>query len=231
MASGIYRIDLGNGNFYIGSAANFTKRKSKHRNELKHKIHRNTRMQNCWNKYQIFKFIILEECAKNDLIVREQFYIDQNRDNPKMTNICLVAGSSLGRIASIETRTKMSAAAKNKVVSAETRAKLSKRVYSAETRAKLSAIAKCRVHSVETRKKISVAKQNVSDETRAKLSRWERTSEYCAKISAANKGKKLSVETRAKISAYQKNKVVSAETRAKMSKARKAYYARKREAA
>ena len=218
MASGIYRIDLGNENFYIGSAANFTKRKSKHRNELKHKIHRNIRMQNCWNKYQIFKFIILEECAKNDLIAREQFYIDQNRDNPKMTNICLVAGSCFGRIASIETRTKMSAAAKNKVVSAE-------------TRAKMSAKAKCRVHSAETRKKISVAKQNVSDETRAKLSRWERTPEYCAKISAANKGKKLSVETRAKISAYQKSKVVSVETRAKMSKARKAYYARNQEAA
>jgi len=160
VTSGIYRIDLGNDWFYIGSAVNLSNRKSKHRRNLECGVHRNQVMQNCWNKYQIFKFIILEECAKNDLIVREQFHIDQHRDNPKMTNICLVAGSSLGVVRSAETRAKMSAAHKGKSHSAETRAKLSaaKQNVSPETRAKMSAAWKSRLPaSAETRAKLSAA--------------------------------------------------------------------------
>ena len=144
--AGIYRIDLGNNNFYIGSAVNLANREQQHRNGLKRKDHINIRAQNCWNKYGVFKFTVLEECVKDNLLLREQFHIDQHRDNPKMTNICLVAGSSLGIKRSAETREKLSAALMGHVG----------HVHSDETRAKISDTQTGRVLSHETRTKMSL---------------------------------------------------------------------------
>ena len=72
MNSGIYRIDVGNGWFYIGQTANLIKRKSSHYRALKRKEHVNTIMQNCWNKYQVFEFTVLEKCDIPELLMREQ---------------------------------------------------------------------------------------------------------------------------------------------------------------
>ena len=123
--SGIYRIELGNGHFYIGSAIDIDKRKRDHRREMKRGIHPNRIVQHCWNKYGVFEFTVLEECVKDGLIVREQFYLDQHCDNPKNVNLVSTAGSTLGYKHSAETRARMSAAQMGRVQSDETRTKMS----------------------------------------------------------------------------------------------------------
>ena len=174
--SGIYRIDLGNNNFYIGSAVNLARREQQHRSDLKREVHDNKFVQNCWNKYGVFGFTVLEECAKDDLLLREQFYIGQHRDNPKMTNICLVAGSPLGIKHSDETRARMSAVQMGRVHSDESRANQSAAQmghgFSDETRARISATLKGHVRSADYRANMSKLKLGLvqSDETRTKRS-------------------------------------------------------------
>ena len=81
MNSGIYRIDLGNGWFYIGSAVNLSRREAVHRSTLNHGKHSNIKVQRCWNKYRVFVFNVLEICEKSELISREQFYLDKYFNN------------------------------------------------------------------------------------------------------------------------------------------------------
>jgi len=83
MNSGIYRIDLGNGWFYIGQTSNFVKRKSGHFRALESQLHSNIRMQNCWNKYQVFIFTVLHKCEISELTIQEQFFLDIYFSNPK----------------------------------------------------------------------------------------------------------------------------------------------------
>ena len=200
MNSGIYRIDLGNGWFYIGSAVNLVRREAVHRSTLNNHKHSNIRVQRCWDKHGVFIFSILEKCGKSELISREQFYLDKYFDDKKNTNIAPIAGSTLGFIFSAESKAKMSEFQKGKksyVRSTETLKKLSisqkGRIVSPEHRAKLSNANKGKTLSIETRKKISAAGKGrvFSDEHRAK-------------ISAAHKGKVHSVEHHKKITATKK---------------------------
>lgn len=175
MTSGIYRIDLGNGWFYIGSAVNLKRREREHRRRLKDKSHHNQKMKNIWKKHSVFKFTILEQCTVNELISQEQIYLDKHFNDIKNINFLPKAGSALGVVRSLEYRAKMSAAKKGTVLSAETRAKLSAcrkgKKHSVEARAKISAYQKNRIHSAETRAKMSASQKGrvVSAETRAKL--------------------------------------------------------------
>ena len=139
--SGIYRINLGNGWFYIGSSANMGGRKQNHLSDLNRQKHCNQKMQAIYNKYQVFKFEVLFECAIEELIIKEQVLLDAHFTDGKCANICPTAGSSLGYKHSAESRAKMSVAKQN--VSAETRAKISTALKgvpkSDEHRAKISA--------------------------------------------------------------------------------------------
>jgi group I intron endonuclease len=162
MNSGIYRIDLGNGWFYIGSSADLITRKNQHYRELKCKIHGNRKMQNCWNKYGIFSFTVLQECEISKLLSLEQLQIDKHFNDKKNVNLTPTAGSPLGYVHTAETRANMSITRKGRRHSSETRAKISAsqkgrkgRIPSASTRLKISAAGKGRVQSIETRKKIS----------------------------------------------------------------------------
>lgn len=81
---------------YIGSAANFKRRKTQHINDLKKGKHHNILLQRHFNKYGIndLEFSIISEVQDNkNLITIEQVYIDTT--NPKF-NICKKAGSLLG---------------------------------------------------------------------------------------------------------------------------------------
>lgn len=109
---GIYSItNTLNGHAYIGSAVNISKRWSKHISNLKNNEHHSGHLQNAWNKYGVdcFEFSILEQCEKEQLIEREQLYIDS--EHPEY-NIAPTAGSSLGVECTAATRAKISAAAK-----------------------------------------------------------------------------------------------------------------------
>ena len=173
MTSGIYRIDLGNDWFYIGSTVDIKRREREHRWKLDNKIQDNKKMQNVWNKYGVFEFTVLEECVKENLIIREQIYLDKHFGDANNVNLCSTAGSCLGVVRSAETKAKMAKAKRN--ISAETRAKISASlkgtVLSAKTRAKMVAAKKGKRHSAETKAKISASQKGktASAETRAKM--------------------------------------------------------------
>ena len=161
--SGIYRIELGNEHFYIGSAVDLDRRKREHCREMKRGVHPNKIVQHCWNKYGVFEFTVLEECEIPELLATEQVWIDKHFADPKNANLSPTAGSPLGCKHSAETRAKLSAVRKGVPKSAETRAKMSiagkGREHSAETRAKMSATRKGKPWSAETRAKISATRR------------------------------------------------------------------------
>jgi group I intron endonuclease len=92
-------------------------------------------------KWKGFKLIILETVENNKeiLLTREQFYLDQFKP---YYNILSEAGSTIGRVSSIETRDKISKSLTGKSHSVETKLKMSEahknKVFSEETKAKLS---------------------------------------------------------------------------------------------
>lgn len=77
--AGVYKITcLKNNLFYIGSSWNLYKRYKEHTNDLKKNRHTNDHLGNSWNKYgeANFLFEIIEECEINNILEREQYYLD-----------------------------------------------------------------------------------------------------------------------------------------------------------
>lgn len=135
--SGIYIIKTKiNNRFYIGSAINLYNRKHTHLTHLKQKKHCNAKLQRFVNKHGIenIYFECVELCEKENLIKREQFYIDTL--NP-FYNIAKKAGSTLGTKITKEQSEKLSKLRKGKQNSLG-------RKYSKETILKMSQSAKKR---------------------------------------------------------------------------------------
>lgn len=108
MKSGIYQImNKKNFHMYVGSAVDMKERWYDHKEYLRKGIHDNSHLQNAWNKYNEdnFEFSEIEFVEKEELISKEQFYIDFL--NPEY-NICKIAGNTFGVFPSKETRQKMS---------------------------------------------------------------------------------------------------------------------------
>ncbi len=232
--TGIYKIvNTINGHKYVGSAVDMKKRWKRHLYELEASKHHSPKLQNAWNKYgeDAFEFSVIEECerARKVLLGREQYWMDTLESyGPSGYNIAKhAANPMLGRAHTTETREKMSDAQKGKIISEETRAKLSAAATnsSPETRKKISDARKGKKASAQTRAKMSVSAKNkppVSEETKTKISvssknRPPISEETRKKISDARKGKKASVQARAKMAASSTNP--SPETRKKMSDA------------
>ena len=93
---GIYVIkNKINGKFYIGSSDDIRHRWYEHSYKLKRNKHNNTHLQNAWNKYgeNNFEFLIVERCNNEDLLTREQHYIDELQPfKENGYNICDIAG-------------------------------------------------------------------------------------------------------------------------------------------
>lgn len=108
--SGIYRWNnLITGARYIGSAVDLTRRLRDYFSDefIKREIKKsNSLIYRALLKYGYdnFSLDILEYCDKMSTIRKEQYYIDFLKPQ---YNICLKAGSSLGRITRIETRLKL----------------------------------------------------------------------------------------------------------------------------
>ena len=82
--SGIYKItNTVNGKFYIGSSTNLGNRFSVHKTTLKNNYHDNQYLQNSYNKYggENFTIEVVEFCEKNEVVEREQFWIDVTKCN------------------------------------------------------------------------------------------------------------------------------------------------------
>lgn len=78
-SAGIYCfLNLANNKRYVGSAADLRQRMYGHLSCLRRDAGTNLYFQNAWNKHGEagFEFVVLEECPRDQLIEREQFYID-----------------------------------------------------------------------------------------------------------------------------------------------------------
>lgn len=108
--SGVYGIQNSqNGKLYIGSSGNIFERLKAHLKRLRANKHHSRKLQNSWNKWgeSAFTLSVLETCEPQDLINREQFWMDLK--NP-FYNICRTAGSPRGVKHTEQTRANMRAA-------------------------------------------------------------------------------------------------------------------------
>lgn len=173
--SGIYMIQCRTypSRVYVGSAINIQKRWWHHMSDLRKNKHHSPILQRIFNKYGEGEllFSILMECDRNDLIAKEQFFIDLFK--PQL-NCSKTAGSTLGFTQSDEARRKIGLAGKG-------------RSHSEETKEKMRIAATGRKASLETRKKQSDAKKGKPSPMKGKR---KETDESARKISEKMKGKK-----------------------------------------
>lgn len=100
---GIYQIkNKINNKSYIGSSSRLKFRWSRHLTDLKCNIHHSLALQRACNKYGIdsFEFIVLEYCKDDELLQKEQYYLDVLKPE---YNICKIAGNCAGVKHSTET--------------------------------------------------------------------------------------------------------------------------------
>lgn len=245
--SGIYFIEnIINGKIYIGSSINIYKRIKSHKKYLMNGNHCNRKLQSAWDKYgeNSFQFYCQEKIDNfNDLISREQYWIDLFYSHEKGYNICGIAGSRLGVSFTEIHKRKIGKANKGLKRSEETKRKISEshkgkpspkkgikcseeakrknseahkgKKLSEETKIKIGLASIGRIHSEESRKKISDSRKGMvfSQQHKNKLS------EACKGRAPWNKGTKglYSEEYRKKIGAKSKGRIHSEETRRKMS--------------
>jgi group I intron endonuclease len=122
MKTGVYKITNNKTKkIYIGSSINILRRWVEHKSELNKNTHKNDKLQKSWNKYgdENFTFTIIEECEKELLLIREQFYLDEllKSSDSDITffkkngyNILPKAGNTLGYKFSDYSKNKMSKA-------------------------------------------------------------------------------------------------------------------------
>lgn len=168
--SGVYEIrNLVNGKRYVGSAADLRKRFKNHRTDLNCGRHGNLHLRRAWAKYgtSSFTFEVLEVCQPNDLLRREQFWIDHYDAYRSGYNRRPRAESNLGIKWPEETRRKMGLAHIGNKNGLGYR-------HSAEAKARMSETRKGRRHTEDAKSRMSVAQRALNKhngpETRAKLS-------------------------------------------------------------
>lgn len=128
-SSGIYKVtDSKSGRVYVGSAVNLSKRLRRHSVDLENGNHANAAMQSIYNKDKSrLVFCVIEYVEKEQLLSREQFYIDfelNSKGRYGVLNMLLIAGSHLGKKRSEETRRRLSDSKNGKVHSEETKEKM-----------------------------------------------------------------------------------------------------------
>ena len=165
MKSGIYRIVCTfGGKVYVGSSQNIDKRWKEHKRNLQTNRHPNVYLQRSYNLYglEAFIFEIIEECTPEQLIEREQFYLDIVFNFGNTFNIVVKAKNRLGTKHTEETKRKISEAKKGK----------GGRKLSVEHKQKLREVNLGKKHSEERRRKNSEGQKGrkLSEETRQKMS-------------------------------------------------------------
>jgi len=113
----VYGIkNLLNNDSYIGSTTQFNSRKHRHFYSLIHNTHHSIVLQRAYYKYGkdnfiLFKIEVFPYFNKEDILQKEQYYIDRN--NCKY-NICKIAGSQLNSTRTDEFKQKCSELAKGR---------------------------------------------------------------------------------------------------------------------
>lgn len=143
---GIYCIEnMIKGRKYFGQSINLKDRLYGHKTKLKHNKHKNRHLQFAVNKYGLenFRFYIVEECDIEHLDERERHYISfYQTDNSQFGYNIEPGGSRELKTMSETTKQKISNALKGRKFTDEHRSKIGKanheRVISTETRQKMS---------------------------------------------------------------------------------------------
>jgi group I intron endonuclease len=213
---GIYKISSLKSldKFYIGSSVNIKNRWNLHKCRLEKNVHHSPILQAYANKYGIdsLKFEIIELCNRENILIREQYYIDTL--NPYL-NVCRIAGNHLGRKCSEKSIERMRIAKSN--ISEETRKRIS---ISAKARGWPNRI---RVMSEEQKKKISISHMGNKYNLGHKWSEEQRIKFIASRRGKPTKmrGRKLPQSQKDKIGLANTGKVRSPETRLKISIAKK----------
>jgi group I intron endonuclease len=210
--SGVYfLINTDNGKIYVGSSDNIRRRRDDHLRRLRGGYHDNVYLQRSWNKYgeEKFTFGVLERCPPDQLVQREQHWINKFRCYrfKHGYNRSPTAGRTTGFKHSKETKEKMAARKRGVPMKPEVRQRISEahkgKPKSEEWRPHLWDNRRGYKHSEETRKKMSQAAERrrllglhpkgrpVSDKVKAAMSaRFKgvpKSPEHRAKIAAALK--------------------------------------------
>lgn len=246
---GIYMIlNKVNGKRYIGSAVNIRSRWRTHTSRLERNIHHSPHLQSSWNKYgrDAFELIIIEECCKDFLIEREQFYIDLL--NPEY-NMAKLAGNRSGVKHSDETKAKISMSLKgNQYAVGQKHTQEFKDEKSRKMTGNKYALGV--IKSDETKRKISerlkgnkhllghVATQEMRDNISRGLANMSQDAKDAMKAKRSAKlmgnknslGYKHSQETKDKVAAAGRGRVFSKETLEKRSVSLRAAWARRKQA-
>ena len=185
--SGIYQItNIVNGHRYIGSAVDLHQRWQAHQSRLRRHCHVNKHLQGAWDQYgrDAFEWSILCLCDRENLYLFEQWFLDllqpEYNISPRADHPI-----GMGHPHTDESRRKLSAAHKGKVLSEEHKQKLSEahkgkrpnRIYgprSEETKQKISATHKAcgkRPPSFKGHKQTAEALAKQSASMRATLSK------------------------------------------------------------
>lgn len=229
-SSGIYEIrNLINGKRYIGSATCFRKRWAGHKSGFKNGNHPNRYLMSSWIKYgpDAFVFGIIEVCAIDELIRREQYWIDSGKPE---YNLSPTAGNNTGVKFSDEAKQKISERHKGnkyclgRKISDKTKAAISQanRGRKGRKRSPSAVAATAQAHrgmkrSEETRRKISESRIG-------KKLKVPRSLEYRQAVSLRQKGVKKSPKHMEALQKGRAKQVFTEERKAKVSQAlREAY--------
>lgn len=150
MASGIYKLCWANCEyFYFGQAQDLNRRKNDHLASLARGKHRNKKLQAVFNKYGIPKIEIIEYCEIEYLDLKEEAIINIHFENTFCCNLKPSAKTMRGYRHTQDSKDRISATQKNKIISEETRRRHSAankrriidgyvQAFSNETRKKMS---------------------------------------------------------------------------------------------
>jgi group I intron endonuclease len=157
MTMGIYKIiNVVNNKFYVGSAVNFSRRKTRHFSELRTNKHNNKHLQSAWNKYgePAFIFAIIQNVEnKEELLEAENVWLREHVGKDYCYNIGTNATApSLGKTGELSPTwgLKHTELAKTKIITS-----LTNRVQSEETKEKRRITMKGHIVPTATRLKIS----------------------------------------------------------------------------
>lgn len=233
---GIYGIinDI-DGKIYVGQTVDFARREKAHWIMLRGGRHPNNHLQRAFTKYgrENFRFAVLCECLPEELVEKEQFWLDAYPSKAKYNQADSAKNSMLGRKHTPEARAKMSAKLKGKrrtgwrhspeAIENMRKAKLGKKM-SRTTRRKMRQARLGFKQSPEAIEKIRLAKLGKprSEETKEKIRQAKLgkklSKEHAEHIRQSLIGKTLSEETRQKISIAHTGKKKSDAARQNMRK-------------
>lgn len=197
---GIYKItNKVTNKIYVGSSINIENRWNQHKKYLSKGTHKLPKLQNSVNKhgFENFVFEVIEECKKELLIEREQYWIDTLDSYNKGYNSRPIANSNLGIKFSDEHKSKISNSHKGKIVSEESKKKMSsywKKYYETHEPTNKGKTYKA---SEETKEKLSKA---FKGKTYEEIYGLEKAKEIKEKRRISALGKKHNEETKKKLS-------------------------------